>query len=217
MRKRPKIQSATEVFNSCASEYQSKFMNFDLYNETLDIFCNAIIKKNPTVLELACGPGNITRYILEKRPDFNILATDLAPNMLDLAKRNIPQAVFKLMDCRECHTLHRKFDAVVGGFALPYLSKDDALQLIRDAAMILNPAGIIYLSTMEDDYAKSGIKTSSSGEYKTFTYYHEASYLNAELLENNFQIMSLQHLEFPEIMGTKSQDLVIIARYNPKN
>jgi 23S rRNA G2069 N7-methylase RlmK/C1962 C5-methylase RlmI len=44
------------------------------------------------------------------------------------------------------------------GFCLPYLSKEEAVKLIRDAAAILNPDGVFYISTMEDDYSKSDFK-----------------------------------------------------------
>ena len=40
------------------------------------------------VLEIACGPGNITKYISRLRPDFQITAIDLSPNMIELAKAN---------------------------------------------------------------------------------------------------------------------------------
>ncbi|HOT89709.1 MAG TPA: class I SAM-dependent methyltransferase, partial [Bacteroidales bacterium] len=70
-----------ETYNKSAFQYQSKFMNFNLYNEMYDAFCEAIKIKNPEIFEIACGPGNITRYLLNKRPDFNIFGIDYSEKM----------------------------------------------------------------------------------------------------------------------------------------
>jgi ubiquinone/menaquinone biosynthesis C-methylase UbiE len=68
-----KTKIAVKIFDSSAHVYQDKFMNVDLYRESLDLFCDTIVKENASVLELACGPGNVTKHLLQKRPDFKIL------------------------------------------------------------------------------------------------------------------------------------------------
>lgn len=206
-----KTQKAVEVFNKNANLYQDRFMDFDLYNDTFDSFCEAIEKENADILELACGPGNINKYILEKRPDFKILGTDLAPNMIELAQENNPSALFQLLDCRDFTKLNRKFDGIMCGFGLPYLSKEDAIQLIKDANTCLNDDGVLYLSTMEDDYSKSGLKKGSTGD-EIFMHYHQADYLTEALENNGFQLLALQRKEFPEQDGSKTTDLILIAK-----
>jgi ubiquinone/menaquinone biosynthesis C-methylase UbiE len=181
-------KAAADIFNKYASDYQTKFMNVDLYADSLNFFCDAIKKQNASVLELACGPGNITKYILDKRPDLKIFGTDLAPNMIGLAKQNNPSAEFAVMDCREIKNLNKRFGAVMCGFCLPYLSKEEALQLISDSAELLDREGVIYISTMEDDHSKSGFKKGSKGD-EIFMNYHEESYLRSALEKNNFEIV----------------------------
>ncbi|CAN5910961.1 class I SAM-dependent methyltransferase [soil metagenome] len=205
-----KTKIAVEIFNKLAHSYQEKFMDVSLYHDSFDLFCESIEKENADVLELACGPGNITKYILEKRPDLKILGTDLAPKMLELAKKNNRNASFQLMDCREIISLNKKFDAVMCGFALPYLSKEEAVKLIADAALILNAGGVVYISTMEDDYNKSGFEKGSTGE-EIFMHYHEAGYLTNALENNGFEILKLMREEFVKQDGTGT-DLLILSR-----
>lgn len=206
-----KTQKAVEVFNKNANLYQDRFMNFDLYNDTFDLLCDNIQKKNASVLELACGPGNITKYFLQKRPDFQILGTDLAPKMIELAQKNNPLATFQLLDCRDFLKLNQKFDAIVCGFGLPYLSKEEAIQLIKDAADGLNLEGVLYLSTMEDDYSKSGFKKGSTGD-EIFMHYHQADYLSEALIESGFKIIALERKNFSEQDGSNTIDLILIAK-----
>lgn len=205
-----KTKMAIDVFDKRANEYQARFMDVGLYHDTFDLFCNSITKENAEILELACGPGNITRYILNKRPDFNILGIDLAPNMIELAKRNNPTASFQCMDCRDIHLLGKKYDAVMCGFCLPYLSKEESVQLINDVYNLLESNGLLYISTMEDDYAKSGLERSSSGD-QMYIHYHQADYLTQALRENGFKIIEMQRIEYPKQDGSKTTDLVIIA------
>jgi len=202
-------KNAVEIFNKFARQYQDKFMDVSLYKQSLDLFCNSIAKQNAEVLELACGPGNITKYLLEKRPDLKILGTDLAPNMIALAKSNNPSAEFQLMDCRDIKQHGKRYDAIMCGFCLPYLSKVEAIKLISDASEALSNGGVLYISTMEDDHLKSGLKTSSAGNVM-YMNYHEGDYLVEALKKNGFEILYLHRQDFPG--EEKVTDLLIVGK-----
>ena len=201
-----------QTWDKLADQYQEKFMDMDLYNDGYDTFCDLVEKQHPDVFEIGCGPGNITRYILSKRPDFNILAIDTSPNMIRLAKENNPAAGFRVMDCREIDSLQQKFDAIICGFCMPYLSKNDCIKLIKDCSFLLKNGGILYLSTIENDYNKSTFETSSDGQHTMFVYYHEEGYLQEVLRENNFELVELHRKMFPKADGTTSTHMIFIAR-----
>lgn len=200
---------AVGLFNKLANTYQDRFMDVSLYHDSFNIFCQNIKKQNAAVLELACGPGNITKYLIEKRPDLKITGTDLAPNMIELAKINNPTAAFSLLDFREIKSLNKRFDAIMCGFGLPYLSKNEAIRFIADSVHVLNPGGILYLSTMEDDNSKSRFQKGSSGD-KIFMNYHEAGYLTEALEDNGFKIIDLQRKNYLH-NEQDTTDLILIA------
>ena len=206
-----KSQLAAAVFDKRACEYQNKFMDVSHYSKGLNLFCDSISTKNAEILEIACGPGNITAYLLDRRKDFNILATDLAPGMISLARKNNPNALFRQMDCRNILQLNKKYDGIMCGFCLPYLSKEDAMQLIADTSTLLNPGGILYLSTMEADYQQSGWQINSLGD-KIYMHYHQADYLCATLEEHQFSIISMERQQFPVADPANSVDLIISAQ-----
>ncbi|CAN5475544.1 class I SAM-dependent methyltransferase [soil metagenome] len=203
-------KNAISVFDKHAKLYAEKFMNVDLYGETLDAFCKAIKKGNPEVLEVACGPGNITKYLLNKRPDIKILGTDLAPNMLAFAKINNPAAEFQLMDARDITKFPKKIDAIMCGFCFPYFTKEEAIKFITDASAILKTRGVLYISTMEDDYSRSGFRKSSQGD-EIFMNFHQADYLTDALLKNNFSVLKTERITSVMTDDTKVIDLVLIA------
>jgi len=184
-----------ETWNKVASLYQDKFMDLDLYNDTYDFICSSLHKPNSKVLEIGCGPGNITKYILSKRPDLDIYGIDIATNMIELARSNNPKASFAIMDSREISKIEIKYDGIICGFCLPYLSDEDSIKLIFDAKNLLNDNGLIYLSFVEGDSNKSGFQTGGSGD-RSYFYYHTLDRLQAQLIGNSFQDLKTFKVEY---------------------
>ncbi len=174
-----------ETWNKVASLYQEKFMDLNLYNQTYDFVCNSINNEKARLLEIGCGPGNITRYLLSKRPLFSVHGIDIAPNMIALAKQNNPGATFDVMDCRDIAGISSVYDGIIAGFCLPYLSPADVSKLISDCYALLNRQGLLYLSYVEGDPVNSGFQSGSSGD-RTYFYYHTFGNIHQLLKDNNF-------------------------------
>ena len=202
-------QNAVAIFDKLANLYQTKYMDVRLYHEALDYYC-ATARSSGEILELACGPGNITRYLLNKRPDLKILATDLSPVMIKLAQTNNPEAQFMLMDCRNIPN-NETYDGIICGFAMPYLTREEALQLIETAANSLKPRGLLYVSTIEGAYANSQFQETSTGEDQIFMHYHEAEYLLRAIQENHLNVVHMSRVNTLESDGKTTTDLLIIA------
>ncbi len=205
-----KNKIAVGIFDKLATMYETKFMDVSLYAESLDALCTFIPSKAPEILDLGCGPGNITKYLLAHRPDLRVLGVDLAPGMIDLAIKNNPMATFQVLDGRKVKELKHRFDAIVCGFLLPYLNKEETLQLLTDCIGQLTSNGILYLSTMEDSYEKSSWKKGSSGD-ELFMHYHESEYLLEALKDMGCEILHIKRYNY--IHGEEpTTDLVLIAR-----
>jgi len=190
----------TETFktwNKVASLYQEKFMDLDLYNNTYDFICRSIAQKNAKLLEIGCGPGNITQYLLTARPDFTIFGIDIAPNMIELAQRNNPTASFAVMDSRQIDQIQTKYkyDGIICGFCLPYLSQTESEKFISDCYHLLNQNGLLYISFVEGDPDKSGFQVSSSGD-RVYFYFHRLDELKEHLLKNNFEQIRISRVEY---------------------
>ncbi len=200
------------TYNKAAHAYWEKKSQVTLYNASFDTFCEFVPEK-PKVLELGCGPGNVTQYLLGKRPDFNITGIDLAPNMVALAKANNPTAHYKVMDCRDIAKLDQKFDAILGAFVLPYLMKEECKKLIADCTALLTDKGALYLSTMEGDYSASGFETASfSPEHKVHIEYHQEDFIKACLAQSGFELTHSIKQPCPEPDGRVFTDMIFMAK-----
>jgi trans-aconitate methyltransferase len=181
----------------------------------LDQFCEQIGASQPEILEIACGPGNISSYVLKKKPGAKLFGTDLSPNMIRLAGINNPAANFEVMDCRDIHKVPKKFDAIICGFCLPYLSMREVEKLFRDFSNLSNAGAILYVSTMEDKHEHSAFKTASSGA-PIYMHYYEADYLSALLEQYNFELIELVRYGPKETDPAGDIDLVVLARKKNK-
>ena len=179
-----KYKETFETWNNIASIYQNKFMELDLYNDTYDLICNSIDKPKAKLLEIGCGPGNITKYLLSKRQDFDIFGIDIAPNMVELARFNNPSGHFAVMDCRQINNLDSKYDGIIVGFCLPYLSQSESIELFSNSYDLLNDKGFIYLSFVEGEPDKSDFKVGSGG--RVYFYYHKLDEIKSQLSKFKF-------------------------------
>jgi cyclopropane fatty-acyl-phospholipid synthase-like methyltransferase len=205
------IPPAYLVFDKYATDYQTRFMDVSYYQASVQTFCKLLTKPQAQILEVACGPGNITRYILELCPKVQLLGTDLAPNMIALAKDNNPTATFKIMDGRNIQQIQQAFDGIVAAFFFPYLNQAETAQFITDAAAMLTTNGVLYISTMEDHYAKSGIQKGSKGD-EVIMHYYEYDQLEKMLLASNFDIAEVSRVRTTMSNQQPVTDLMIVAQ-----
>lgn len=199
-----------ETWNQIAAIYQEKFMDLDLYNHTYDRFCEALKNDSACVLEIGCGPGNITRYLLGKKPALSVLGLDVAPNMIALAKANNPKAEFRVMDCRDLHKLSGPYDGIVCGFCLPYLSFSDCEKLIADCSGLLKPRTVLYLSFVEGPGDNSGFQSGSTGQ-RAYFHYHSLPAIRQLLFESGFEEPEIIKLSYQKSDEAAEIHTILIA------
>ena len=203
---------SVQRFNDFAYEYASRFMNIDSYIDSIDKFCEFKDNEYPEILELACGPGNVTQYLRFKFPKSKILAIDLAPKMIEIARKNNSDVEFKIMDVRKIDTLETQFNLIMCSFCLPFLSKKDARKLIEDCAKRLCSKGKLYISTMEGNETDAGFEpTIYSGDSEVYFNYHSQDDLEKSLVSGGFNIDYFKRQLYIEQDGSVTNDLIFIG------
>ena len=148
-------------------------MNVDAYADDLQWLLSRL-QQGAVVHDLACGPGNVSNYLLRHRPDLRVTGSDLSENMVMLAAVANPEAGFSVMDARLVHKLPGSYDAIVVSFLLPYLNRAEAGALIGGIKEKLTVDGYVYLSFIEAPYHTSGPQTGSQGDLVHMYFYDEA-------------------------------------------
>lgn len=203
------VKETAETWNKVAKLYEEGFMDLDLYNDSYDLFCDLIKVKNPNVLEIGCGPGNIAKYLLSRRPDFEIHGIDYVPNMITLAQKNNPSAVFTQMNSADISKFNQQFNAIISGFSCPYISKEELTKMIKDSSDLLLDDGIMYLSFVEGDYEDSTYISGSTGD-RMFFYYHSLENLEKDFVKYGFKRLELIYKFYQKRDGVKEKHTIII-------
>ncbi len=203
-----KNEIAVSVFNSLAQSYADKYMDVSQYLPSINTLTKRLALESK-VLELGCGPGNLTKQLHLLRPDLKITATDLAPEMLYIAKNNNPSIETLKLDCRNVNSLKQKFDCVVIGFVLPYLNQKEVEQLLSDTFHVLNTNGCLYLSTiMGNPKTSDWKKGSNTNTPSIYMNYYSKNQIEKWLTRNHFSISNTQVLN---ITNADEKDLVVVA------
>ncbi|HEX6334007.1 MAG TPA: class I SAM-dependent methyltransferase [Flavisolibacter sp.] len=202
-------QVTSDSWNQVAQVYYEKFMDRDTYHDTYDLFCELVKQPRAKIFEIGCGPGNITKYLLSKRPDFQVTGIDVAENMVRLARKNNPTADFTVMDARNIGSITERFHGIVCGFCMPYLSKKDIEKLVTDCAQLLHMGGILYLSTMEGREESSGYVTGSTG-HQVYMYFHQEAFIRQCLEAGSFEVLYLLWKHDP--LNDGIPDMIFIAK-----
>ena len=185
--------SIEKAYNSWAEQYDTN------ENRTRDIDIKSTVetlsKYNfKTVLELGCGTGKNTDWLLKKAE--RIIGLDFSQEMLDIAKEKIinDKVDFIRTDLTKDWEIENQFaDLVTSSLTLEYI--DDLNHIFNQANLKLTGGGIFFISELHPFKQYTGSKAryeTENGieELKVYTH-HISDYVdNAE--NNGFELLEIK-------------------------
>ena len=197
-----------ESYNNASKEFMEKIGVLNNYNITYDYLLERL-KENDYILDLACGPGQISKY-LKNRIKINITGVDLSTEMLKIAQSIIPNGLF-IKDSIITFKSKILYNLIVIGFGIPYLNKGQTVKCIKNSASLLKSYGYFYISFMEGN--KRGFeKTSFGGKNKFYIYYHNKEEIKNVLDKYGIETIKEYVIDYKENDGRITKDIVIIGR-----
>jgi cyclopropane fatty-acyl-phospholipid synthase-like methyltransferase len=131
--------------------------------------------------------------------------------MIEEAKKHVHGVDFEVLDAREIGEIQGRFDAVLAGFIIPYLTMEDLETFISSTADRLNENGICYLSCIEKNYSESSTAVSSSGLEMTVHFYLEKDILSL-FKKYHLHILDTIRVDYPMSSGESDTHLILIAK-----
>jgi demethylmenaquinone methyltransferase/2-methoxy-6-polyprenyl-1,4-benzoquinol methylase len=133
-----------ELFDRVAPAYDrfTRYFSYGMDRAWKGELANALasrISPGGTVVDVACGTGDLGRALRSLRPDVCVLATDLSLSMLREARRRDPGPAWAVADMTFLPLPEGTADAVLAGYAIR--NAPDLKAAIEEVARVLKSGG----------------------------------------------------------------------------
>ena len=189
-------KKSIDTFDRNAEQYQDKYLEFEFYTQTYGSMFEHLPERGGRVLDLGCGPGSISKYLLERGLNLQVVGVDAAPSMIALARENCPSGDFHVMDVRKVSELEGPFDVIACGFCIPYLNLEDVQKLLKTCLGLLTSNGLFYLSAIEGEHGSTMTLGPDDGD-QVVQFYYGFEELQALLVEMGFKVTSAERKRYP--------------------
>lgn len=131
------------TYNQIAEHWHADHAGDDWWREGTDKFIS-FLRSGDRVLDVGCGSGVKSRYFSEK--GLQVVGVDISDKLLDIARRDAPQARFEVMDMRDVGRMNEAFDAVFAQASLLHMPKAEVPAVLHGLASVLKPEGYLYIA-----------------------------------------------------------------------
>lgn len=132
-----------DTYNKIANDFFREHRADSWWHEGTDTFIS-FLKKHASVLDVGCGAGPASKYLVGK--GLSIAGIDFSEKLIEIAKREVPQGKFTVMDMRGIDSLGEQFDGLYVKASLLHLPKKTVPDMMSKLAGRLKPKGFIYVA-----------------------------------------------------------------------
>jgi 2-polyprenyl-3-methyl-5-hydroxy-6-metoxy-1,4-benzoquinol methylase len=185
-----------------------------------------MVHQSFSVLDIGCGYGRDALF-LSKRHNCPILGIDISGEAIGIASRNVPESLkkqveFQQSDFKEFYG--DRYDIVFSSSLYQLLNANDRREFVKTVLRVLQPKGILFLSTLSINDPEHGKKAipipSEDNSYQDVVYLHLCS---RDELQQDFATLKIKELfehEFyePRVTGEIHHHIswILIAEYDSK-
>lgn len=132
------------AYDAVADEYAVSFgedlARLELDRSILDRVA-ALIERAGVVLDVGCGPGQVSAYLLAKQ--VQTLGVDISPRMLAVARRRVADGDFVGGDVRSLPLRSAALAGVVAYYSLQHVARAELGVALAELRRVLNPGGVL--------------------------------------------------------------------------
>lgn len=134
------------------NKIHEKFFSCEIkYDDWLDKYKNLLERCKSSILDLGCGTGNDTLYLVER--GFKVISCDYSEVALEKIKKVIPKAETCLLDIsKKLPFKNESFDIIIADLSLHYFDDKTTKSIMGEIKRVLKPDGhlIARVNSVED-------------------------------------------------------------------
>lgn len=114
-----------------------------IYDDWLELFDRAIEQCKTPIIDLGCGSGNDTKYLIERGK--KVIPCDYSTQAIENIKKNFPEVErTECFDMRNGLPFEDNFTSIIiADLSLHYFSKEDTRKLLDEIKRVLKKDGIL--------------------------------------------------------------------------
>lgn len=142
-------ESSLRYWDQAHREYQRENIKYDDWLESFD---EMIMNCKKPILDLGCGSGNDTKYLIEKGKE--VISCDQSQNAINNIKKNFPEVkdaiCFNMLDGIPFEDA--SFEVIIADLCLHYFDEEDTKAIVSEIRRILMPGGhlIFRVNSVKD-------------------------------------------------------------------
>ncbi|MGK7896616.1 MAG: class I SAM-dependent methyltransferase [Xenococcus sp. (in: cyanobacteria)] len=144
--------AVSQEYNRLAPIYDRRWQNY--INKSLSFLVNfADISTEASILELACGTGELTKLLLERNPQQQITGVDISESMLEIARNKLdayPNVSLHHTSVTSLPFDNNSFDIVICANAFHYFPSPQLA--LAEIKRVLKPEGEVIILDWCRDY-----------------------------------------------------------------
>src|SRR4051812_43183114 len=113
------------TYNKIAKDWHEDHSNDTWWMEGTDKLLSLLPPK-ATVLDIGCGAGTKSKYISEK--SFDVTGIDFSENMIEIAKRRVPNVNFEVFDIYDLDSYSKSFDCIFAQAVILHIPKNKVME-----------------------------------------------------------------------------------------
>jgi ubiquinone/menaquinone biosynthesis C-methylase UbiE len=188
------VSITRDTYDSIATSYSDKISSLvsdtwvgNYEKQLLDRFLQLIEALNPKILDIGCGNGKDTAYLMAKGA--TVVGIDYSSRMLQEAKRRVQNGVFHLMDMRNLEFPDNTFDGVWANGCIYHVPKVEFGQVLKEVMRVLKPLGIFSFNAKAGTGERLENKPKSFAGGPRFYAYYSISETNEHLKEAGLEVI----------------------------
>ncbi len=136
-----KVEINRKGYNKIASKYNEER---NIYNNSKELaYFLQLLPSNAKVLDVGCGTGvPVAQFLVAN--GCNVIGIDISANMLELAKKQVPEAKFIEQDMIQSIFPNESFDGIISLYAIFHVPKEEHLSIFQNFYRILKKGGILH-------------------------------------------------------------------------
>lgn len=113
-----------------------------IYDDWLDRFSELISKCNTPIIDLGCGSGNDTKYLIERGK--RVIACDCAVDKIEKLRHAIPEAEAICMDMQEEFPFQNSIaQIIIADLSLHFFDEETTFRILNEIKRVLRSNGML--------------------------------------------------------------------------